>query len=65
MKYFIEVIEDADELAFFKDIDGFDIAMLLDFYTKTMWLNMYVMVFQVYIQTSHQKTFKVLHNGCQ
>ena len=39
MKHFIEVIEDADELAFFKDIDGFDIAMLLDFYTRAEYRN--------------------------
>lgn len=39
MKHLIEVIKEADDLAFFKDIDGFDIAMSLDFYTHAEYRN--------------------------
>lgn len=39
MKHLIEVIKEADDLAFFKDIDGFDIAMSLEFYTHAEYRN--------------------------
>lgn len=39
MKHLIEVIKEADKFAFFKDIDGFDIAMSLDSYTHAEYRN--------------------------